>query len=1003
MRTVRYLLVAVLMLGALSNVVAQNDARLIIMPNEAKLEPGQGQRFEAMLFGANGQPLRIEKVTWSTVPEDLGRISEDGFFIAGQRDGAVKILAKAQSGNAVYAGEAHVIIGKLPILPVRIIVEPGQAVVPPLGTQQFRALIVMPNAGPQPATRVKWQIVPENLGRINETGLFTAGSNPGAGSVTAFVEFNGAVHRGEAHVIVSQAASASIAGSVKNQKSGEPIANAVVLAERIGGLPWAQRAQTDDAGNYILEKLIPGLYVLRAEARGYLPEFYNERDQFEQATVVRLAEDEAKTGINFTLSHGATISGLVASESDQAPIAGAHIVAIRVLRPDFKHHAVTDENGNYTLMALPAGSYAIFAEAAGYKSEFFDNKRELLQADHVDVSDEQNVGDINFALATASAISGKVIDAATNGPVAKAAVIIHPLVTGNTRPRVLLTTLTNESGEYVANVPPGFYVVAVETRGYHKEFYKEEREFVKATPVQVFADKHTTGIDFTLDKLASISGQVTDQVTGGPVAGAIVSAFPERPAATDPAANVDDLVRPIVGKTDENGNYNLEGLRPGRYFVHAEARGYLVEFWKEAANLEQAAAVEVPATGNVEGINFTLEKGGSIAGLVAAATDNTPIGGALIQVWARASNAVIARSVSERDGKYRIPGLRTGDYIVFASAPGFRGQFYKDVESRDQATPVHVEAPNETAEIDFHLQKPEPSRGGVIAGAVISEADQNPIPNAHVLAISMNSTTANSPLFTFADQFGSYKLAVPAGRYVVLSSAPRYLAEFFENAETFQGAKIIGVENGAVVENINFSLKPATRQGPYHVAGRVRYKNDNRGAGNFVVQAVEAGAVVGTAVTDNNGNFILEELAAGEYKLAAAGVTGVSEGAATVTVGDGRNSSNVDLIVPGTTAVEEQAVEVPVTYDLAQNFPNPFNPETGIKYQVPVRTNVSLRVYNALGQEVRTLVNTVQGAGVYSAVWDGKDNNGRQLTTGIYLVRLEAGDFVMTRKMAMVK
>jgi NRPS condensation-like uncharacterized protein len=76
------------------------------------------------------------------------------------------------------------------------------------------------------------------------------------------------------------------------------------------------------------------------------------------------------------------------------------------LRPDFKHHAVTDENGNYALMALPAGTYAIFAEAAGYKSEFFDNKRELLQADHIDVSDEQNVVDIILLLASASAISG---------------------------------------------------------------------------------------------------------------------------------------------------------------------------------------------------------------------------------------------------------------------------------------------------------------------------------------------------------------------------------------------------------------------------------------------------------------------------------------------------------------------------------------------------------------------------------------------------------------------
>ncbi|MGH7454597.1 MAG: carboxypeptidase regulatory-like domain-containing protein, partial [bacterium] len=518
-------------------------------------------------------------------------------------------------------------------------------------------------------------------------------------------------------------------------------------------------------------------------------------------------------------------------------------------------------------------------------------------------------------------------------------------------------TLTNESGEYIANVPPGFYVVAVEARGYHKEFYKEEREFIKATPVQVFADQHTTGIDFTLDKLASITGRVTDQVTGGPIAGAIVTAFPERTAATDPVANVDELARPVVGKTDENGNYKLEALRPGKYFVHAEARGYLVEFWKEAASLDKAEAVEVPASGNVDGINFTLEKGGSIAGLVVSAADNTPIGGALIQVWPKGSNAVIARGVSERDGKYRIHGLRTGDYIVFASAPGYRGLFYQDVESRDQATAVHVEAPDETTGIDFHLKKPEPPRGGVIAGTVVSEADKNPIPHAFVLAIPMSAPISNLPPFTFADQFGSYKLPVPAGRYVVLSWAPRYLAEFFENAETFQGAKIIGVENGAVVDHIDFSLKPAQR-GLYQITGRVRYKNENRGAGNFVVQAIEAGAVVGTAVTDNNGNFILEEMAAGEYKLAATGVTGVSEGAVAVTVGAGRNSGNVDLIVPGATAVEGEVLEAPTTYDLAQNFPNPFNPETGIKYQVPARTNVSLRVYNALGQEVRTLVNT---------------------------------------------
>jgi protocatechuate 3,4-dioxygenase beta subunit len=1005
MRIVRYLLTAVFLLGVISNVAAQgpvNDARLIIMPNEAKLEPGQGQRFEAVVFGENGQPVRFEKVVWAAVPEELGKISEDGFFIAGQREGEVKIIAKAQAGSAVYGGEAHVIIGKLPMAQVRILVEPTEAVVPPLGTQQFKAFVLTPNAPPIAPAHVKWQLIPDHLGKISETGLFAAAQGSGQASVVAFVEFNGAVFRGEARVIVSAAANAALNGKVTDQKSGAAIADAVVWAERIGDLRRSQRAQTDAQGNYVLEKLIPGLYLVRAEARGYLPEFYNNRARLEEATLVRLAENETKTDIDFSLSKGATISGLVAAESDNTPIAGAHVIATLFLNTRVKHHAVTDEKGVYALNPLPAGTYAIFAEAAGFRSEYFDNKRELSQADPIFVSDEETVAEKNILLATASAISGKVVDAVSKDPVAKAAVIIHVLVASHEKPRVVFSTLTNERGEYIANVPPGFYVVAVEARGYHKEYYKEEREFVKATPVQVFADKHTTGIDFTLDKLSSITGRVIDQATGNPIAGAIVTAFPERSKNTDPLMSAEVLTRAIVAKTDENGNYKLEGLLPVKYFVHAQAPGYLIEYWKEAEGLDKATPVEVPASGNVDGINFTLEKGGSITGLVVSAADNKPIGGALIQVWPKGSNVVIARGVAARDGKYRIAGLRSGDYIVFAGALGFKGLFYKDVESRDQATEVHVEAPDEIPDIDFHLKKPEPSRGGVIAGTVISEADKNPIPHAFVLAIPISTPVSTLPPFTFADQFGSYKLAVPAGKYVVVSWAPRYIAEFFDNAETFQRAKILGVENGALLDHVDFSLKPA-RRGLYQIAGRVRHKNQNRGAENFVVQALDAEEVVATAITDNNGNFVLEEMAAGDYRISATGVTGVSENAVGVTIGAGRSASNIDLIVPGVTAVEEQAAELPTTYDLAQNFPNPFNPETSVKYQVPVRTNVSLRVYNALGQEVRTLVNEVKGAGVYSAVWDGKDNHGRQLTTGIYLVRLEAGDFVMTRKMAMVK
>ncbi|MCK4418044.1 MAG: T9SS type A sorting domain-containing protein [Candidatus Latescibacteria bacterium] len=82
----------------------------------------------------------------------------------------------------------------------------------------------------------------------------------------------------------------------------------------------------------------------------------------------------------------------------------------------------------------------------------------------------------------------------------------------------------------------------------------------------------------------------------------------------------------------------------------------------------------------------------------------------------------------------------------------------------------------------------------------------------------------------------------------------------------------------------------------------------------------------------------------------------------------------------------------PKNYDLAQNYPNPFNAVTSIHYQLPEREVVSVEVYNTLGQLVRTLVGQEQPAGYYTVQWDGKDDFGREVTSGIYLYKIRAGN-----------
>ncbi len=95
---------------------------------------------------------------------------------------------------------------------------------------------------------------------------------------------------------------------------------------------------------------------------------------------------------------------------------------------------------------------------------------------------------------------------------------------------------------------------------------------------------------------------------------------------------------------------------------------------------------------------------------------------------------------------------------------------------------------------------------------------------------------------------------------------------------------------------------------------------------------------------------------------------------------------------------------VPRQFALSQNYPNPFNPVTTIAYSVANRTEVSLTVYNILGQEVRTLVDQeMKDAGYYRIGWDGKNDAGVQVSSGIYLYRMQAGSFIKTRKMLLVK
>jgi hypothetical protein len=111
----------------------------------------------------------------------------------------------------------------------------------------------------------------------------------------------------------------------------------------------------------------------------------------------------------------------------------------------------------------------------------------------------------------------------------------------------------------------------------------------------------------------------------------------------------------------------------------------------------------------------------------------------------------------------------------------------------------------------------------------------------------------------------------------------------------------------------------------------------------------------------------------------------------------------------GITSVEgSDDKSLPTKFVLSQNYPNPFNPSTSIEFSIPVNSNVTLTIYNLLGQVVTTLVNEEVSAGHYSIVWNGADDNGYQVSSGVYLYEMKTNGnngtaYSQIKKMVLLK
>jgi hypothetical protein len=194
-----------------------------------------------------------------------------------------------------------------------------------------------------------------------------------------------------------------------------------------------------------------------------------------------------------------------------------------------------------------------------------------------------------------------------------------------------------------------------------------------------------------------------------------------------------------------------------------------------------------------------------------------------------------------------------------------------------------------------------------------------------------------------------------------------------------------------------WSTEPPMKTARYHLAG-----DDVNGIFYAIggqifddigwVEAYDPGSKTWTTKTN---------MPTGRYGLGGVAVNGIFYtigGADNCTFCSPAPNSLAQAYTPGATSVTELSISIPSIYTLEQNYPNPFNPSTTVKFELPKTSMVRLNVYDMLGREVSVLVNERREAGVHEVKFDGSN-----LASGAYLYRLQAGDFLQTKRLLLLK
>jgi 5-hydroxyisourate hydrolase-like protein (transthyretin family) len=497
---------------------------------------------------------------------------------------------------------------------------------------------------------------------------------------------------------VAGAQNGTITGAVTNQNGGAPLSGVAVLAcTPTGGCTGTT---TNASGVYAISRPPGPNYVYTAATGDFVNEIYNDlacgdacASTFTRGSTVVVSSNTTASQRDFALAPGGRITGRILDAATGGPLAGTIVRTFREGGTGWVNvaSATTDAGGNYLLSRLPAGRYQVGTASETHVDEFLGDVMCPVDCDRlptsfrgtpVDVTSGVTAGGHNFILAPGATVTGRITNRVTGQPISS----IGPTLFTRVEGQVLTAGFAraDQTGAYtVRGLAPGSYGAAVygQQIGYVDETYDNLRclggcrpDFVmnSGQPLAVGAGAARGGIDFALDRTGGISGRITDATSGQPMQQVLLGFY---------RLEGDRLTYEAAAFTLADGTYAWPALPPGTYYVLARSTISMSETYPNVPcplpcggpDVALGSPLAVAADAQLTGIDFVLDRGARISGVVAD-TAGAALS-ATVRAYRRVGNtAELVHEVRTAPtfeqlgaaGSYTLGGLPPGTYYLVA-------------------------------------------------------------------------------------------------------------------------------------------------------------------------------------------------------------------------------------------------------------------------------------------------------------------------------------------------